>query len=157
MQEYCTCVFGLLSVRVTKIFRHTDIKIAYRTNNTIQEKVTPKTHNHEKFPPSGIYKLTCPDYGKAYTGQRGRNFSKRYNEHLRALRNNCNSSKFSHRINDHLYTFGFTENFMHILNYQKRGPHLSTIERFYIQKEVSSENELNVKQTIFPSKIFDAI
>jgi hypothetical protein len=46
---------------------------------------------------------------------------------------------------------------MLILNYEKKGPHLNNIERFYIQKEAASDNQLNVKQTIFPNKIFDAL
>jgi len=46
---------------------------------------------------------------------------------------------------------------MQILNYQKKGPHLNTIERFYIYKEASSESQLSNKQMIFPNKICDAI
>jgi len=50
--------------------------MAYRTNNIIQGNLTPKTHNHKIFPATGIYKLTCPDCGKAYIGQTGRSSSK---------------------------------------------------------------------------------
>jgi len=39
---------------ITKIFKHTDIKMAYHTNTTIPENLTPKTLNHEKFSPTGI-------------------------------------------------------------------------------------------------------
>ncbi len=74
---------------ITKIFKHTNIMIAYRTNNTIQDNLTPQTHSHNKFSATRVYKLTCPDCGKAYIGQRGRNFSQRYNEHKRAFRYNC--------------------------------------------------------------------
>ena len=35
-------------------------------NNTIQDNLSLKTQNHDKFSASGIYKLTCPDCGKAY-------------------------------------------------------------------------------------------
>ena len=42
-----------------------NIKVAYRTNNTIQENLTPKTHNREKFSATGVHKLTYPDGGKA--------------------------------------------------------------------------------------------
>jgi hypothetical protein len=35
-----------------------------------------------KFNRSSIYQLTCPDGSKKYTGQTGRSFHKRYNEHL---------------------------------------------------------------------------
>jgi hypothetical protein len=46
---------------------------------------------------------------------------------------------------------------MQTLNYQKKGPHLNTIERVYIHKEASPENQLNDKQITFPNKILDAI
>jgi hypothetical protein len=51
------------------MFRHADIEIAHRTNNTIQENFTPKTHNHEKFSATGVFKLTRVDCSNAYTGQ----------------------------------------------------------------------------------------
>jgi len=81
------------------------MKVAYRTNNTIQENLTPKTHIHKKFLATGIYKLTCLDCGKTYIGQTGWNFSKRYNEHLRAFRNNCDSSNFAQYLNEDMHTF----------------------------------------------------
>jgi hypothetical protein len=46
-----------------------NIKTAYHTNNTIQETLTPKAHNHKKFWGTRVYKLTPPDCSKAYTGQ----------------------------------------------------------------------------------------
>ena len=46
---------------------------------------------------------------------------------------------------------------MQILSYQKKCLHLNTIERFYIHKENTKDNQLNDKQIIFPNKIFDAI
>jgi hypothetical protein len=49
--------------------------------------------------------------------------AKRYNEHLRALKNNSNSSKFAQILNKRMCTFRSIENFMQILNYQKKkGP-----------------------------------
>jgi hypothetical protein len=47
---------------------------------------------------------------------------KRYNEHLHALKNNSNSSKFSQHLNERMHTFRSIENFMQILNYQKKRP-----------------------------------
>jgi hypothetical protein len=54
---------------INKIFKHTNIKIAYHTNNTIQETLTPKAHNHNKFSATGVHQFTPPDCSKAYTGQ----------------------------------------------------------------------------------------
>jgi len=46
---------------------------------------------------------------------------------------------------------------MQILSYQKKGPHLNAIEKFFIHKENTNDNQLNDKQTFFRNKIFDAI
>jgi predicted RNA-binding Zn-ribbon protein involved in translation (DUF1610 family) len=83
---------GKENTYITKIFKHTNIKIAYRTNNTIQENLTPKTHNHEIFSATGVYKLTCPDCGKAYIGQTGRTSSKDIMNTYASSETNCNSS-----------------------------------------------------------------
>jgi hypothetical protein len=56
-----------------------------------------------------------------------------------------------------MHTFGSIQNILQTLCYQKKDPHLNTIERFYIHKEAASDNQLNGKQTIFSNKIFDAI
>ena len=68
---------------------------------------------------------------------------------MRAFRNNCHYSKFAKHLNEHMHTFGSTENVMQILNYQKKGPNLNTIERFCIPKEAATDNQLHDKQS-FP-------
>ena len=55
-----------------------------------------------------------------------------------------------------MFFYGSIENIMQILNYQKKNPHLHTIESLHIHKEASSEYQLNDKQKIFPNNIFDA-
>ena len=54
-----------------------------------------------------------------------------------------------------MHTFRSIQNIMQILNYQKKGPHLNTLECSHIHKEATSENQVNDKQTIFPNRIFD--
>ena len=137
---------------ITNIFKHTNIKIAYCTNNFGQQNLTSKTHNHDKFSATGVYKSTCPECGKAYTGQTRRNFSKSYNKHRHAYRNNCHFSKFAQLLNEHTHTFEPIENIMQILSYQKKGPHFNTTEWVYIHKENANDNQLNNKQ-----KSLDAI
>jgi hypothetical protein len=46
---------------------------------------------------------------------------------------------------------------MEILQYQKKGIHLNTIERFYIYKEASVNSHLNNEHAIPSSKIFKTI
>ena len=99
-QKQATVTYiGKETPHITKIFEHTNTNIAYRTNNTIQENFTPETHNNENLSHTGVYKLTKSDCGIAYIGQKELNFPKSFNVHLRAFRNNCNSSKLVQYLN----------------------------------------------------------
>jgi hypothetical protein len=60
---------------ITNLFRHTDIRIAFRTNNIILNQLTHKNQKEDKYTHSGVYKLTCPDCKKAYVGQTDRSFA----------------------------------------------------------------------------------
>jgi hypothetical protein len=57
--------------KITKLFRDTKLKIAYRTKNTVQNilKILPKT---EKYNKCGIYQMKCRDCSLKYIGQTGR-------------------------------------------------------------------------------------
>jgi len=133
-QKWCTFTYiGRETSFITKIFKHTSLKIAYRTGNTLQKHLSYNTAQQDKYTKSGIYKLTCPDCNKAYIGQTGRNFYTRYDEHNRAFRYNTLQSKYAKHITEHGHTFGNMENTMEVLHFQKKGTHLNTIERFYIR------------------------
>jgi hypothetical protein len=57
---------------ITNIFRHTELKISFRTTNTLNNLLTHKHKTQGKFSLSGVYKLICPDCKKTYVGQTGR-------------------------------------------------------------------------------------
>lgn len=76
-QHYATLTFIGKKKNWLRTFRNTHIKIAYKTSNTLQKFLTPTHNKKDKFHNSGVYRLTCPDCGKT-----GRNFKKRYKEHL---------------------------------------------------------------------------
>ena len=49
-QKWATFTYkGKEITYITKIFKHSSIQISYRTNNTIQDNLNPKTHNHNNF------------------------------------------------------------------------------------------------------------
>jgi len=77
---------------ITKLFKHTNLKIAYHTSNNIQSYLTQNTCTKDIFTLSGVYELTCPDCGKAYVGQTGRDFRTRFNEQKRSF---LHTSEFS--------------------------------------------------------------
>jgi len=84
---------GKETTYITNIFRHSDLRIAYRTNNTIHNHLIHKNQSRNKFCSSGVYKLTCSYCKKDYVGQTGRNVAVRYNEHKHTLRTNSHSSR----------------------------------------------------------------
>jgi hypothetical protein len=104
-----------------------------------------------------VYKLTCPDCGKAYIGQTDRNFAVRFREHKQAFRNNRSTSNFAKHLNEHNHSFGTIDTTMQILQHHRKSAHLNTLERFYIHKAAATDNHLNDEHTVLPNKIFDAI
>jgi hypothetical protein len=148
---------GKETTYITNKFRQTDLRIAYRTNNTIHNHLIHRIHHPDKFSSSGIYKLTRPDCRKAYVGQTGSNFAVKYNESKHAFRTNSISSRFAQHLNEHAHFFDTIENTMQMLHHHRKGAHLISIERYYIHSEHAANNHLNDDHTIFPNKIFDTL
>jgi hypothetical protein len=62
--------FGKQTRYITKLFRHTSVKVAYTTHTTLQILLfTPTPPTQDKYSRSVVYKLTCPDCEKVYIGQ----------------------------------------------------------------------------------------
>ena len=142
---------------ITKLFKHTDLKIAYRTSNNIRSYLSHNTRTKDIFTQSGVYELTCPDCGKAYVGQTGRDFKTRFNEHKRSFIHNNHTSKYAQHLIEHSHSLGNMQDIMHILHFQKKGTHLDTMERFHIHRQATSNNHLNDDHTLSANKIFDTI
>jgi hypothetical protein len=105
---------------ITNTFRHTNIQTAFRTNSTIHNLLTQRNPNDYKFSSSGVYKLTCPECGKAYVGQTVRQFSLRYKEHRRVFYSNTPSSSFAH-LNE-VNPFGPIHETIQVLHHHTKGP-----------------------------------
>jgi len=58
---------------------------------------------------------------------------------------------------EHGHAFGNIHNTMEILQFQKKGTYLNTIERFHIYKETIQNNHLNDEYTTTANKIFDTV
>ena len=72
---------GKETTYITNLFKRTDVKIAFWTNNTVQKLLMHNRQTTDIHSRSGVYKLTCPDSKKAYVGQTGRSFAIRFQEH----------------------------------------------------------------------------
>jgi len=126
------------------VFRRTDLKIAFQTDNTIVNLLGHRNLAPEKFTPSGVYKLTCPDCNKVYVGQTGRRFSTRYNKHKEAFYNKSHTSSFAQHLHEQAHSFGPIDKVLQVLHHHKKGAHLNMVERFYIHVQYAAKNQYNL-------------
>jgi hypothetical protein len=112
--------------RLFKLFRDTEIKIAFKTRNTIQNTIKPLTQT-DKYGKSGIYQIKCLDCPLRYIGQTGRAFHTRYKEHIQAIRSNNGNSGYSNHILNTGHTYGNITDTMDIMKTEKKGKHMNTL------------------------------
>jgi hypothetical protein len=93
--------FGPHIRTLTKLFAHTNVRIAYSVNNIIKQKNKTQKHATDKYSLSGIYKLKCNACEGVYIGQTGHSFSTRFSEHISDIRFNRGKSKYAKHILDH--------------------------------------------------------
>jgi hypothetical protein len=69
--------------KITNLFKHTKVKIAFKCNNKIPQIMKPNTNNSTPYyNRSGIYKLTCNTCKLAYIGQSRQSLKLRFQEHI---------------------------------------------------------------------------
>jgi hypothetical protein len=90
--------------RSIKLFDDTQIKIAFRTQSTIQNILKPHTQTG-KYNRSGIYEMKSLGCPLTFIGQTRRTFNISYKKHIHAIRyNNSNSGYSNHILNTgHIY------------------------------------------------------
>jgi hypothetical protein len=109
---------------ITRLFKNTNLRIAYKTNNTIRNHLQPKNHDTDKYKYncSGIYQIKCNSCQLKYIGQTGRNFRTPYKEHIRAIHSNKTTSRYAQHILDTRHTYGTIEDTLDILHFEKKRP-----------------------------------
>jgi hypothetical protein len=115
--KWATFTYHSSKVRkITNHFKQTDIKIAFKNTNTLQQLTKPKIHettqDHDK---SGIYKLICTTCNRAYIGQTSRNLTLRYCEHIRYIKNNDSQSAYALHILQNIHEYGSLTETMSLL------------------------------------------
>jgi hypothetical protein len=128
---------------IARLFKNTHIKIGYKTKNTIQNNLQYKEHNTNKYTNSGIYQMKCHGCSLRYIGQTGRNFKTRFKEHIQDIKYNKPKSKYAEHILDTQHSYNTIETTMDILQIQKKGPILNTLERYYIYNLSKDKLQLN--------------
>lgn len=130
-----------------------NLKIAYKTNNSLEHLLTQKHDKHHnntqnKFQKSGVYQLICKDCNKKYTGETGRSFHMRFKEHFRNYSYKNDKSNFGKHLIATTHTFGPVDEVMDILYMTKKGKLMDTLERFYIYDKTKRNNQINDKREL---------
>jgi hypothetical protein len=63
--------FGPTIRMVTKIIRNTNLKVVFRTNNTLKRHVIRKDNITDIYDCSGVYQMACKNCPMKYVGQTG--------------------------------------------------------------------------------------
>ena len=104
--------------KITNLFKHTNIGIAFKTANTLQQLTNQKqASSTQELDKSGIYKVTCNTCQKAYIGQISHNLRQRYQEHIRYIRHNNPQSAYAQHILNNKHEYGPIDNTMSLLNH----------------------------------------
>jgi hypothetical protein len=92
-----------------------------------------------------------------YTGQTGRPFRVRLQEHLRDFKYGKNKSKFAQHRLENIHSIGPMENIIDTIHITKQGRKMDKLESFYIYRETKLNNQINDRLTVKPNAIFEAV
>jgi hypothetical protein len=76
--------------------------------------------------------MKCLDCPMVYIGQTGRKFNTRYKEHIHDIRHNNGNTGYSEHILNTGHTYGTMENTMDIIETNRKGQYLNTLENYHI-------------------------
>jgi hypothetical protein len=157
-QKWATFTYiGSQTRVITKLFKNSNIRIAYRTNNTIRNYLQNKDHNPDKYSHSGIYELKCSSCQLKYIAQTGRNFKVTYKEHIHAIRSNKTTSKYAQHILETGHAYGNIEDILNILHFEKKSKKMNSLEQYYIYRLTKENLQLNDTYTSNYNPIFHII
>jgi uncharacterized protein YecT (DUF1311 family) len=112
------------------LFKQTNLKIAFRATNTIQQQLSEK---QECRNPSRIYKLKFNTCDEVYIGQSDRAINVRYKEHIRYIRTNNSTSAYAAHILQNRHECGTAADTLQLLKACWEGTQMNCWEAFYIQ------------------------
>jgi hypothetical protein len=117
--------------KITKLFKDTNLKIAFKTTSTLGKLLNEK-QEIDSYERSRIYKITCQSCHKVYISQTGRNLTTRYKEHIRNIRSNKDESAFTQHILNKRHQYGPMTEIMEMVKHAKKGNLMNLKENFYI-------------------------
>jgi chromosome condensin MukBEF complex kleisin-like MukF subunit len=135
--------------KITSLFKHTNVNIAFRSTNTIRQCTKPNSLDKtQDYNNSGIYKFTCKTCNKSSIGQTSRNLAQIYCKHvIRYIRNNDPQSAFAQHISWNLHEYGTITDTMTLLKPIQKTSLLIPYEQFFIQSFHHKDNLISEQGT----------
>ena len=113
---------------VKKLFKNTNVKVAYMTKNSLRKFLKPQNiPKPDKYEKNGVYQLECLTCHKIYTGQTGRPFHVRYREHYNDFKYANKGSTFAQHIINDRHPFGPLNEIMNVIHFERKGKMLDTL------------------------------
>ena len=138
--------------RISNLFKETNLKIAFRPHNTIQQQITKKKNN---INPSGIYSLQCNTCKDVYVGQSGRDINTRYKEHIRYIRTNNPTSAYATHILNNRHEYGNASNTVRLIKECDKGVRMNCWEAMFIQAYHQDGTLITEQQITEHNSLFD--
>jgi hypothetical protein len=142
---------------ITKLFRNTELKITFRTKNTIKHNLKIKDKTTDKYKLNVAFLMTCKDCPLKYFGQTSHTFGTRYNEHTREIKSKGKTPKYAQHIHNTAHNYENIEKIMIILHIEKKGKMLDTLQNSYIYKIAKQGIQINETSTNEANLIHDFI
>ena len=143
---------------ITKLFKNSNVKVAYATNNNLGRLLSTHTDQRlDKYDANEMYQLECPTCNKNCIGQTRRPFKPRFREHYSYFKYAKNRSKFAQYVIEEGHSFGPMSEIMEVIHIKKKCKMLDTLEKFYIYKETKLGNQINNKLTIQSNPVFEVL
>jgi GIY-YIG catalytic domain. len=117
-----------------------NIKIPYKTNNKMNNVISKKIEQFNKYNRKWVYKLTCTNHNKFYIGRTNRNFNTRFTEHRKDFKHAESKSKFSDKEGHEMKTIEETMSRIQLENNHWK---INMLEEIEILKAASSKYLLN--------------
>jgi len=112
--NWATFTHGTSRIRkITNLFKHANVKIAFRSSNAISQLTKSDSRNSTpSYDESSIYKLTCNTCKLAYIGQTSGSVKFRYQEYIHYIRNNNPQFAYTQNILHSQHEYGTMDNIM---------------------------------------------
>jgi len=110
------CILEPQIRKTTHLFKHRDLKIAFKNKNNILQLTKPMNNNKtQNYHLSGIYTLACKTCKHTYVGQTSRDLKQRCQEHIRYIKSNNPQSAFALHILNNRHDCGTINEIMTLL------------------------------------------